>query len=189
MIVALDGIVDYKSDNFIHINVNNITYEVFVSKNSMTNIELSKSLKINIIHIIKEDSQTLYGFMDKNEKTIFQRVIKINGIGAKIALEICSHFSPKSFYEMIQTSNIDALKKVSGIGAKSAGKILIELNGFNIDLIEDNQSNTPYYSDALNALLNLGFSKEQIQKVLSSCKDVSDVQDLIKQALKKLSKK
>jgi len=188
MIVGLIGTIIKKSENHIHINVNSVIYQVFVSKNTIASLPLNEQITLDILQIIKEESNTLYGFIDKNEQIIFQKTIKINGIGAKIALEICSHFTPKSFYSMIQNSDIKSLQKVPGIGAKSAGKILVELNAFSIDILEHQHNDMPFYSDAIGALENLGFNKKDIHPVLDSCKDAKNAQELVKEALKKLGK-
>ena len=80
--------------------------------------------------LIKEDSNNLYGFLDSNEKKLFDTVIKINGVGPKAAMAICSTFTPSSFAEIVETSDVTMLKRVPGIGPKGASRILVELTGF-----------------------------------------------------------
>ena len=80
MIVGIEGNVTRKEPTFLHINTNGIIYEVFVSLNCSGTIK-EKTVKLFITHIIREDNQSLYGFTDINEKKLFDRVIKINGVG------------------------------------------------------------------------------------------------------------
>ena len=188
MIIAIKGAVSKLTQNTIELEAGNLTYEIFASKNTIGTLNTNDEIKISIIQIFKEDSQNMYGFLDVNEKHIFSKVIKISGVGPKIALEICSSFTPQSFYEMVQTHDIDSLKRVPGIGAKSAGKILVELGGFKLDILEDYDMGKPHYSEVLSALTNLGFSKKDILRALETVPKQENTQALIKEALKKLSK-
>jgi len=93
MIVGIEGSVERKDPTFIHLNVHGLIYEVFVSINT-SNMINEKSVKLYTTHIIREDAQLLFGFAQINEKKMFDTLIKINGVGPKVALAICSTFSP-----------------------------------------------------------------------------------------------
>jgi len=181
MIVGLEGKIEKKEPTNLHINVNGVIYEVFVSLNCSNKIE-KDNIKLLITQIIREDSNTLYGFLDKNEKKVFDTLIKINGIGAKVAMAICSTYTPQKFSEIIATKDINMLKKVVGIGAKSASRILVELSGF---VIDTDEKDTKDRNDAILALESLGFKKEQIKKALLGLE--GDTPTLVKKALKRLS--
>ncbi len=185
MIVGIEGNVDKKEPTFVHINVNGLIYEVFVSLNCSSAI-IDKKAKLHTTHILKEDSSSLYGFLDINEKKLFDTVIKINGVGPKVAMAICSTFTPSSFAKIVETKDISMLKRVPGIGPKGASRILVELSGFVI--MDDRDSNSSVYaSEAVMALESLGFKKEHINKVLGTCRS-NDTAGLVKEALKKLQK-
>lgn len=186
MIVGIEGSVEKKEPTFVHINVNGLIYEVFISINCSSSI-IDKSVKLYTTQIIKEDSSNLYGFSDINEKKLFDTVIKINGVGPKVALAICSTFTPSSFAQIVETKDVSMLKRVPGIGPKGASRILVELSGFVItdDNVSSESNNSG--SEAAMALESLGFKKDQINKVLSSCSS-SDTAGLVKEALKKLQK-
>jgi len=187
MIIALEGIVEKKEPTNIHLNVNGITYEVFVSINCSAKITKDK-VKLHITHIIREDSQSLYGFINNNEKKIFDTVIKINGVGPKVALAICSTFAPEDFAQIISANDVAMLKKVPGIGPKGASRILVELSGIVIDGLDNNASlSSASHIEASMALESLGFKKDIITKALTQC-DAVTTADLVKQALKKLQK-
>jgi len=186
MIVGIEGKVIKKDPTFIHINVNGLIYEVFVSVNCSSSI-IDTNIFLHTTQIIKEESNNLYGFLDTNEKKLFDTVIKINGVGPKVALAICSTFTPTSFEQIVTNADISMLKRVPGIGPKGASRILVELSGFVIDNDSESSQLNTSASDAVLALESLGFKKEQINKALSAC-TARDTAGLVKEALKKLQK-
>ncbi len=93
MIVGLVGRVVKKEPTSLQLNVGGVIYEVFVSLNCSSKI-ISDEITLEITEIIREDAHNLYGFLDSNEKKLFDTVIKINGVGPKVALAICSTFTP-----------------------------------------------------------------------------------------------
>jgi len=187
MIVGLEGIIEKKEPTLLNLNTNGVIYEVFVSVNCSSKI-IDNKIKLFITHIIREDSQTLYGFLDPNEKKLFDTVIKINGVGPKVALAICSTFTPTSFAQIVSSNDVSMLKRVPGIGPKGASRILVELSGFIIDGDEDEENSSASSSlEASLALESLGFKKDIVSKVLKTC-DATNTSDLVRQALKKLQK-
>lgn len=188
MIVGLIGNIIKKEPTLLNVNVNGIIYEVFVSLNCSSKI-ISDDVKLEVTHIIREDSQSLYGFIDINEKKLFDTVIKINGVGPKVALAICSTFSPNTFFQIVKDNDVAMLKRVPGIGPKQASRILVELSGviMNVTLEGEEDDNTSSSLEAALALESLGFKKDQVSKVLKTCKS-SNTSELVKEALKKLQK-
>ncbi len=185
MIVGLKGVVEYKEPGFVHVDVNGVVYEVFISLQSFAALG-SSDVKLFTSHIIREDAQLLYGFMDISEKRLFERLIKINGVGPKVAMAICSTYTPSQFATVITNKDINGVKKVPGIGPKSAGRILVELNGFDTELVSSSQEpQNQAFSEASEALESLGFKKDKISKALSTCSG-SDTASLVKEALKLL---
>jgi len=187
MIVGIEGKVVKKEPTLIHVKTNGLTYEVFVSINCSSAI-IGENVKLFTTQILKEDSNNLYGFLDVNEKTLFDTVIKINGVGPKAAMAICSTFTPSSFSQIVETSDIAMLKRVPGIGPKGASRILVELSGF-VLMNNDNEENNfgENASAAVMALESLGFKKEQINKALKTCTQ-TDTSGIVKEALKKLQR-
>lgn len=186
MIVGIEGTLKYKAPTVVHINVHGIVYEVFVSLQTFGSIT-SDHVELYATHIIREDAQQLYGFAELAEKLLFERLIKISGVGPKVALAICSTFSPSQFASVIASNDIAGLKRVPGIGPKSAGRILVELSGFDAELVTHATPQSTASSEASQALEALGFKKEQVSKVLTLCSAV-DTAALVKEALKKLQK-
>lgn len=185
MIAGLRGEVVYKEPSFIHIDVSGVIYEVFISLHSFSAMQ-NGEVKVFTSHIIREDAEILYGFLDITEKRLFERLIKINGVGPKVAMAICSTYTPSQFAIIINNKDVNGVKKVPGIGPKSAGRILVELNGFGDELVlSQSEPKSTAYTQASEALESLGFKKESISKALSSCKS-GDTASLVKEALKLL---
>lgn len=185
MIVAIEGIVSKKELTFVHIKLpNGLTYKVNISLFTSSKLT-DATVSLHVTQIIREDQHSLYGFWDEREKKVFDTLIKLSGIGPSTALAVCSTLSPDDFAKALLTQNMDAFKMVPGIGPKSAKRILVELSDFSLQL---HSEATPQGSmlEASMALESLGFKKESIKKVLSTCSAV-DTQTLIKEALQKLS--
>ena len=183
MIVGLSGNVEYKEPTFVHIEVSGVVYEVFISLQSFSALGSGK-VKLFTSHIIREDAQLLFGFLELSEKKLFERLIKISGVGPKVAMAICSTYTPSQFANVINNKDINGVKKVPGIGPKSAGRILVELNGFDIELVSSqDEPQNKAFSEASEALESLGFKKDKISKALSACEG-KDTASLVKDALK-----
>lgn len=185
MIVGVRGKIIYKEPSFVHVDVSGVVYEVFISLQSFSAIS-GDEVKLFTSHIIREDAQLLYGFLEISEKKLFEKLIKINGVGPKVAMAICSTYTPAQFAVVINNKDINGVKKVPGIGPKNAGRILVELVGFDAELISSpSEPRSLAFSQASEALESLGFKKDKISKALSSCSS-SDTATLVKEALKLL---
>ena len=180
MIIGIYGKIERVEPTFVHIATNGLIYEVNVSLNTSNQIGKDET-KLMVTQIIREDANLLYGFIDNNEKTMFDTLIKVNGIGPKASLAVCSTFTPSVFSDIIANKDVNMLKKVVGIGPKSASRILVELADF---IVTDNHSSG--MSDAVLALESLGFKKDAILKVLRGVS--GDTPSLVKEGLKKLQR-
>ncbi len=183
MIIAIEGEVVKKEPTLIYLKTYGITRMIHISLNCSSKIE-KNHISLQTTQIIKEDSDHLYGFLDLQEKFMFDRVIKISGVGPSTAMAICSTFTPSVFAKAIAGNDIGSIKMVPGIGPKSAKRILMELSDFSIDTIMTKENKN--FNEALQALESLGFKKEKINKILLECKE-KETSSLIKEALKKLS--
>jgi len=185
MIVAIEGSISKKEMTFVYIKLSSgLTYKVFISLFTYSKLSEEK-VSLHVSQIIREDQHSLYGFWDEREKKVFDTLIKLSGIGPSTALAVCSTLSPEDFSKALLTQNVDAFKMVPGIGPKSAKRILVELGDFSLQLHPESNPQGSML-EASMALESLGFKKEMIRKVLSTCQ-ASDTQSLIKEALQKLS--
>ena len=185
MIVGLIGNVVKKEPTSLQLNVGGVIYEVFVSLNCSSKI-ISDEITLEITEIIREDAHNLYGFLDSNEKKLFDTVIKINGVGPKVALAICSTFTPSSFAQIVTSNDVNMLKRVPGIGPKGASRILVELSGFIVDGASSDEA-TNINIEASLALESLGFKKDIVTTILKSCTSTT-TSELVREALRKLQK-
>jgi len=184
VIVGLHGKVVYKDPASVHLDVSGVIYEVFISLQTFAALG-EREVNLFTSHIIREDAQLLYGFIDPSEKKLFERLIKISGVGPKVAMAICSTYTPSQFAMVLNNKDVNGVKKVPGIGPKSAGRILVELNGFDTELVASKTPQNQAFQDAREALEALGFKKDKITKVLSECK-ATDTAALVKEALRLL---
>lgn len=191
MIIRLKGKVEKLLPTSVELCVQGITYLVEIPL--LASIELQNTLEnateisLEIAQIIREDSNLLYGFTSKEAREIFLRLLKVNGVGAKIALAILSTFSPAQFLSIAQTSNLGALKGVKGVGAKVASKILLEFSGFS-QSVESSGNNARLAYDALVAL---GFRESEISTLLSKLDSATlakEPNEIVKCVLKSMGK-
>ncbi len=180
MIVGIEGDIIYKGATTLWIKCHGIVYEVFVSLQTMLHI-CEESIFLFISQIIREDNITLYGFREKKEKDFFERIIKINGIGPKVALAILSTYTPDEFLAMVHSKDVLSLQKVPGLGPKIVNRIIVELDGDKLNL----DSEASHKIQAFMALESLGFKTEKIQDILTQI-DSKNTEEIIRQALKKL---
>ncbi|MGX2985251.1 Holliday junction branch migration protein RuvA [Helicobacter sp. 23-1048] len=195
MIAGLEGSIERLFPTFVEINVNGVIYGVGISVNTSGNLKEKKDQKIKLFctQIVREDAHLLFGFYEEIEKITFERLIKINGVGPKVALAILSTYTPNSFANIIQNKDISALQRVPGIGAKGAGKIMVELAGFFSEIIEHTQGKTSLSSEldeAQSALESLGFRGTDIAKVLKQIPQIQslEVSEIVKECLKLLGR-
>jgi Holliday junction DNA helicase RuvA len=149
--------------------------------------------RLYIHQIVREDALLLYGFLDKNEREVFRQLISVSGIGANTARLILSSLSPDEIGHAINEGNVAVLNSIKGIGTKTAQRIIVDLKGKitgkeELDQIFRTESNT-IRDEALSALVNLGFTKNSVEKVIDQIrrekKDLS-LGELIKEALARL---
>ncbi|WP_299327949.1 Holliday junction branch migration protein RuvA [uncultured Helicobacter sp.] len=211
MIRALIGKIHKLDTMAVEFNVQDTIYEIHISVQTSSRLRallessaasISQSTQVDsgkiellITHIIREDAQLLFGFLDPLERSTFERLLKINGVGTKVALTILSTFSAKQFLEIIASKDIKLLQKVPGVGAKSAGKILLDLAGFCKEVLESSASptspvsvpNVPSSHEITSALESLGYKTTEIKRILPQIQ-ATDTQSAIKEALRLLSR-
>jgi len=185
MLVGIEGTIEKKDPTFVHLNVNGLIYEVHISVNTSHSI-IEPRVKLQLTQIIREDANLLFGFMEANEKKMFDTLIKISGVGPKVAMATCSTFVPETFARVVADKDVGLLKRVPGIGPKAASRILVELADFIVDGNADASSLDNGMADAILALESLGFKKDHIKKALAGAS--GDTASLVKQGLKKLQR-
>ena len=189
----VEGKVEEITPAYAIINNNGIGYFVNISLSTFPALTKDAIVKLYLHQVVREDAHLLFGFASKTEREIFRLLITVSGIGANTARMMLSSMSPTEIREAILSENLNTLKSIKGIGAKSAQRLIVELkdklgkdiSGEDFFMPKDNTVR----NEALSALVALGFGKPAVEKVIdkliSENQDIS-VEDLIKQALKKL---
>lgn len=188
MIVRLKGNIERILPTSVELEVCGVTYLVEVSLLTSAALQTNQCVTLEIAQIIREDSHLLYGFITRQERELFLQLLKVNGVGAKIALMILSSYSVEQFLAIIQTNNIAGLKSVKGIGAKVASKIMLELAGYTQNTQTPNSANMQLAYEALAAL---GFKEAEINQALQSLDSQalqSSPNDIVKLLLQTLHK-
>ena len=195
MIAFLKGKIDVKGSNFIIIEVNGVGYKVFMTESSLQQIETKQEIKVYTYMRVLEDDVSLYGFLNNEELSMFELLIGVGGIGAKSAIAILSNIEPSSFALAVITDDVATLKKLPGIGAKTAQRIILELKDkikSNEKLeqekaIEEKAKLNEKAQDAIDALQVLGYNIKSIETVLAQIDTENlEVEEIIKQGLKLL---
>ena len=189
----ITGSVVEKTPTYIILEAGQIGYFVHISLNTYSILGESGSCRLYIHQIIREDAHLLFGFADQREREIFRQLISVSGVGANTARMILSSMMPDEVVRAINEGDVFALKSVKGIGAKSAQRIIVDLKDKvtkvgQLQEIFESESNT-IREESLSALVNLGFSKSIVEKVIQQIhgeKSDLSVEELIKEALKRL---
>ena len=193
MITQIKGRLVEKTATYVVIDCSGVGYLLHISLNTFSSLPDSEAITLYSHLTVKEDSHTLYGFINKTEREIFRLLISVSGVGPSIARTMLSSMSSEEIQQAIATENIALIQSVKGIGAKTAQRVIIDLKDkilktFDMDAISLAPSNTNK-NEALSALEVLGFNRKQSEKVLNAIlKEHVDasVEVLIKKALKSL---
>lgn len=180
-------------DNFV-IENNSMGYIIFSSLTTLANIEINNEYKIYTSMQVREDDISLFGFIGKDELEMFLHLTSVSTIGPKTALGILSSLSVNEIKNAILNNDINKLTVAKGIGKKSASRIILELvdkvkkmNFIPIEKSEDVSVVNEDFDVAKEALLNLGYQKNDIDRVLLELKDNElSLEELIKESLKRL---
>lgn len=181
-------------DDYVVIDNGGIGYRVFTSKYSINKMDIGNTLTMYLDLNIREDGIFLYGFTSEEELNMFNMLRLVSKIGPKVALNILSTLTPSELKSAIYNNNTDALVKVSGIGKKTANRIILELKDRIrgeeiIDDIIDESKSEDHLQIAIEGMMSLGYTKGEILNVIKGM-DVSqmDAEDIIREALKRFSK-
>ena len=190
MIEYLSGILIQKDPNLSIVDVNGIGYKINITNNSYESLpNLKSKVKFLIFFHVYENGQELYGFIDKDERYLFMKLISISGIGPKTAINMLSVLPPLEFKNRLVSGEVKLLTSLPGIGPKTAKRIIVELKDDlgsfdDSNLYIDDNSN---FNDASVALTKLGFSSniisESIRKVVKENSDLT-TEEIIRETLK-----
>ena len=181
MIESIFGKIVSITNNDLVINVGPINLSILIpSSDKYLSLKSGDDIKINTFLDVKEDSLTLIGFLESNERKLFQKLINVKGVGSKVAISILSTITPDEIIESVASNNHNILKQVSGIGEKTAKLILLQLQG-QLDNIPHKTNNLDLDTqiEATQAVQALGYPPDQIKKIINEI----NLSDQYKQSL------
>lgn len=197
MIGRLNGKIIAKAPPELVIDVNGVGYEVFAPMTTFYKLPaLHQEVTLFIHHVVREDAQLLFGFHDEQERRLFRALIKVNGVGPKLALTILSGIEAAQFVLCVQAQDSSRLTAIPGIGKKTAERLIIEtrdtlsqwdispkLNGENDISISSDQTT----QEAIFALTALGYKPQEAKRAISAIHDEKhSTETLIRLALKNM---
>lgn len=190
MISFIKGTILETGNRYLVLDIHDIGYKAYVTDNTLASLTLGQEITLWTYQVVREDALDLYGFIDKREKGFFELLISVSGIGPKSALNILSLVSTESLVSSIRSGSASHLVKVSGIGRKTAEKIVLELSDKLGGMLGSEMSVTMSSDmDVIEALKALGYETNEAREALKKIdKDIQDTGAKVKAALKQLGK-
>ena len=193
MIAHLQGKLVEKNPTEVIIDCNGVGYHVNISLHTYSLLPNSDAIKLFTYLQIKEDSHTLFGFVEKSEREIFKMLLSVSGIGASTARTMLSSLEPKQIIQAIASADVVTIQKIKGIGSKTAQRVILDLKEkvlklYDLDEVSMIQNNTNK-DEALSALEVLGFVRKSSERVVEKIvkeNPEATVENIIKLALKNL---
>jgi holliday junction DNA helicase RuvA len=193
MITHIQGKLVEKTPTEIVIECNGVGYSINISLHTYSLIPESENLRLYTHLQVKEDSHTLYGFVEKQERELFRLLISVSGIGANIARTMLSSLAPSNIIQAIASNDVGTVQSIKGIGVKTAQRVILDLKDkvlkvYSLDEVSTSNYNTNK-EEALSALEVLGFTRKASEKVIDKIVNENPnatVENIIKQALKNL---
>ena len=189
----IKGVYQGIDEDKVIIEAGGIGYEISAPNSVLAAMpEKGEIIKLYVSLIVREDAHEFVGFIDKEQKKIYQRLVSVSGIGPKAAISILSVLSPREIVKAVAENDYRAIARANGVGPKIAQKVVLELKGKvdktaldEMSAVETSANDDPIYSEALQALIALGFASNEAKQAL---KDVTGKtsSELIRQALSKL---
>lgn len=190
----ISGKITHATATYLVVEANGVGYQLQVSLQTYSKLKDTQSAKVYTHLSIKEDAHLLFGFVDEDERQLFRHLISVSGVGPGTARVMLSSLSTSELQSAITTGNVAVIKKIKGIGDKTAQRIVIDLKdklgkaGTSAPVLLT-QGNT-IKEEALSALLTLGFNRnvaeKELNKVLAGSGEVQSVEVLLREALKNL---
>jgi len=192
-----EGIIKVKHPTSVVLDVGGVGYEVITSLSTSASLPaVDQSAKVLTDFIVREDSQQLFGFATEEERELFRSLRSVSGIGPKLAITILSGLPVNDLIRAVGTQDMAALNAISGVGKKTAERIILEMKGKVGESVVGISSGSgegrfedEKLSDALQALISLGYKKASAETALQKAlkhKSSSTVEDLVRESLKKI---
>lgn len=202
MFAYIKGSLEVKTKGYIIVDVGGVGYKIFMSETAIQKLgELGETVKIHTYLRVREDDMSLYGFNNNDELRLFELLLTVSGIGAKLAIQILSNITPSSFIVAVISDDVSKIKKLPGVGPKTAQRLILELKDkLKKDSIEDEnmaiqeevqmlEKTNENIKEAIAALQVLGYTKLEIEQALKIVNTENiTVEEIIRMGLKNLAK-
>jgi Holliday junction DNA helicase RuvA len=183
-------VLERSSDSTALIEVAGVGYLVHVTPRTLAELEPTSSAFMYVYEHLREDAHTLYAFLDRDERSCFETLIATHGIGPAMAMAILSTYSPRSLIDIVSTADIGSLTLVSGVGRKTAERLLVELKGrLNLPLLDnayERAASPTAVGDVREALAGLGYGADEIRDVLRDLPAAQNAEQMLRLALNAL---
>lgn len=193
MIGSLRGkILDRDLDGSVLVEVAGVGYNVAVTERTLAELEPGSESFLYVHHHVTETAETLFGFRAKDERITFQTLIKTNGVGPSIAMAVLATHPPTALVDIVASNDIAALTLVSGIGKKTAERMMVELRDrLSLPMLDDSGSSSvgSAVAEVREALAGLGYGTDEIRDVLRDLPSDAPSATLLREALKSLGAK
>ncbi len=189
MIAYLNGNIIQMDTESAVLDVQGVGYEVLCSVNTLDHLAVGSPAKLFIHTHVREDALVLFGFQTANEKQLFHSLIKVNGVGPKLAIKILSGTSIDNFLEMIEGEDVKGLSTLPKVGKKTAEQLVLSLKG-KLKLMDETTEKTSVKGvskEIFSALVNLGFKESDVQKVIDELPRDTSFEDGVRKGLSSLS--
>ncbi len=172
MFNSLKGIITYKAHNTVYLDVHGMEWNLYVPASTVDSLgDIGTEARVFTWMYVREDQLKMYGFSTEKERAMFLDLLRVEGVGAKGAVKILSNISIQQFIEALDGGKTEVLEAVSGIGKKTAAKIMLTLKGkltLDDSTKPSSHSEKSEFQDVINSLVDMGYDKRDVQQVIEN---------------------
>ncbi len=198
MYAYINGKIADKANNYVVIEAGGVGYKIYMSPTTIEKLkDVGEMQKVHTYYYVREDNISLYGFLSNEELRMFELLLSVSGVGAKLAIQILSNITPSAFALAVISNDVSKIVKIPGIGSKTAARVILELKDklkTEQAMVKDEKIENAIHEDnkeseAVTALQVLGYTTKEIEKALSNIDTQNlEIEEIIKEALKILGK-
>lgn len=184
MIASLHGRVTAHDERSLVLEVQGVGFRLFVLPRTLTEFPVGSEVTVTTHLHVREDALELFGFISPDEQRLFERLLSVSGVGPRVALGVLSAASVSDLEAAIERGQAEILTKVSGVGTKTAQRIIVDLKG---KLVRDDSASDSGMGTVIDALVNLGYTAKEARDAAAATSPELPVAQRVKQALKRVS--